>query len=54
MLYFNAICKDSNAIKCITVQHKKSLIPVNFDASVFSEYKIYFFLSFLRFLKSYT
>jgi hypothetical protein len=27
---FNAICKDNAAINCITVQHKKSVIPVNF------------------------
>jgi hypothetical protein len=27
------ICKDDAAIKCITVQHKERLIPVNFDGA---------------------
>jgi hypothetical protein len=30
---FIVICKDNAAINCITVQHKKSFIPVNFDGS---------------------
>jgi hypothetical protein len=30
---FNTIFKDTAAINCITVQHKKRFIPVNFDGS---------------------
>jgi hypothetical protein len=30
---FSVICKDNAALNCITVQHKKSFIPVNFDGS---------------------
>jgi hypothetical protein len=30
---FNAICKDTPAINCITVQHRKWFIPVNVDGS---------------------
>jgi hypothetical protein len=28
---FNAIFKDNAAINCVTVKHKQSFIPVNFD-----------------------
>jgi hypothetical protein len=30
------ICKDIAAINCITIQHKKKFIPVNFDGSFYA------------------
>jgi hypothetical protein len=32
----NAICKDNAAIKCITFQHKRRFIPVDFDGPYYS------------------
>jgi hypothetical protein len=35
MLNFCAICKDNGDIICITVQRKRSIIPVKFGASYY-------------------
>jgi hypothetical protein len=37
---FNAIRRDAAAINCITIQHKKKFIPVNFDGSYYASFYI--------------